>query len=85
MLSDFLKDYLPSARMSFYFMIAYVIVLIIVTSVWASAVFMEVTRKRASKLSVKYGGAEDKSKNATKLVVAGIIIAIAWIIFIIVL
>ena len=82
----FIKQYEPSPRVMFYLMIAFAIVVIVATIAWCVSLFMEVTKKRASKLSIKYGSA-DKGANKVKvgkLVVQAILIIMAWIFFFIV-
>ncbi len=83
---EFIEQYSPSPRVMFYLMIFYVAIVIIATVAWCVALFLEVTKKRASKLSRKYGSAKptDNKKNIVKLVVQGLILAMAWIFFVIV-
>lgn len=83
-LLDAMKQLVPSERTKFYLLIAYVFVLIALTVTWASAVFIEITRKRASKLSVKYGGVDDKSKNTGKLIGFGALVVVTWVVFFII-
>lgn len=80
-------EVLQSGKVGFYLMVAGAVILIIATISWLVSLFMEVTKKRASKLSVKYGRA-DKEENTLRIgkhVVFGILLAIVWVFFIMVL
>lgn len=80
-------EVLRSGKVGFYLMAAGAVILIIATISWLVSLFMEVTKKRASKLSVKYGRA-DKEENTLRIgkqVVFGILLAIVWVFFIMVL
>lgn len=84
--SEFIEQYSPSPRVMFYLMIFYVTIVIIGTVAWCVSLFLEVTRKRASKLSIKYGSAkqQDNKSKVVKLVIQGLILVIAWVFFVIV-
>ena len=80
-------EVLQSGKVGFYLMAAGAVILIIATISWLVSLFMEVTKKRASKLSVKYGRA-DKEENTLRIgkhVAFGILLAIVWVFFIMVL
>ena len=84
---DYIQYFTLSPRVMFYLMIIYAVVVIIATIAWCVSLFLEVTKKRASKLSIKYGSArpkEGEKKNVVKLVLYGIALVVAWIIFVIV-
>ena len=86
-LSEIAELYAPSARTGFYLLVVYTIIMVIATIAWCVSLFLEVTRQRASKLSIKYGSADEKeNKGKTgKLILQGILIAITWAVFIIIL
>lgn len=75
--------YNPSPRVMFYLMFIYVAIVIIGTVAWCVALFLEVTRKRASKLSMKYGSAKQQNNKGkvVKLVIQGLVLVMAWVFF----
>lgn len=83
---EFIEQFSPSPRVMFYLMIFYITIVIIGTVAWCVSLFLEVTRKRASKLSIKYGSAkqQDNKGKVAKLVIQGLILVIAWVFFVIV-
>ena len=83
---EFIEQFSPSPRVIFYLMIAYAIVAVIATVAWCVSLFLEVTKKRASKLSIRYGSADTKENkiHVGKLVVQGLLLAALWVIFVIV-
>lgn len=76
-----------SAQMKFYFLIVYAVLLVIFTVIWGIKVYDHATRKRASKLSLKYGNADAKEDRGDigKIIGIGVVLAVAWIVFMIVL
>lgn len=81
--------YASSARAGFYLLVICAVIMTALTVAWCASLLIEVTRKRASKLSIKYGSAGEKEKeirgNIVKITLWGILIAIAWVVFIILL
>ena len=81
---DQIMDFAASPKVVLCCTIAFAVVMLILTVLWGASLFMEVTRKRASKLTVKYGNADDKSKEAGRLIVTGILILAGWIVFLVI-
>ena len=72
-----------SGRYGFYLLIIIAVLLTVATGAWLVSLFMEVTKKRASKLSIKYGRAdkEENKFNIGKHVIFGILLIGIWVIF----
>lgn len=79
-----IMEFIASPKAVFCFTIAFAVIMLILTVLWGASLFMEVTRKRASKLTVKYGNADDKNKNTGRLVVTGILVLVGWIAFLLI-
>lgn len=86
-ITEMTEKYAPSARTGFYLLVIYALGLTVATVVWFVSLILEVTRKRASKLSIKYGSAskEENKVPAAKLVIQAVLIVVAWLVFLLVL
>lgn len=83
---EFIEQYGPSPRVMYYLMIVYAVFVIALSVAWGVSLFLEVTKKRASKLSVKFGNADAQENKVKvgKLVIQGILLVMAWVFFVLV-
>ncbi len=86
-ITEMAEKYAPSARTGFYLLVIYALGLTVATVAWFVSLVLEVTRKRASKLSIKFGSAskEENRFPVAKLVIQAIFIVVAWMVFLLVL
>lgn len=87
MLSLVLLDFIVPVRIRFYILLICTMVMGIVTVLYIVSLINFLSRKKVSKLSLRFGSAddsEDKGKK-NKLIIKGIIVALLWIVCIIVL
>lgn len=71
--------YASSARTDFYLLVICAVIMTVVMAFEVAFLLIEVTRKRASKLSIKYGSAGEKEKGVKGIIVRVIMIVIYWV------
>lgn len=82
MLDMMISGFILPVRFRFYVLCFFAIVMGVITVLYIVSLVRFLTRKKVSKLSLRFGNADDsvEKKEGRKLLVVGVVIALLWVV-----